>query len=574
MTDADLLRLLQRSEAETLDFKAENYDLQGDRNTFIKDLLAMANTPRQEEAHIVLGVRWTPEQGSKVLGLNRQLDDAEFQRALGDRVQPRPRFVYEPLVYEGNKVAVLRELLGDDGPYTPVKDYVELQAGAIYYRRGTSNDRAIGAELKRIVNWFAGRAGPQHADVETNAWRCFADAVYGFAPDRAFVLAIDPISSEIAAPVHALAMVPWRAVIDFDPSSEDSGLLRVVGGLLEKHRVIHRVVKGDYRGHPDPGTRWFFARGLADRIETLAKGDHKSWLRAYKQELAKQLERMAAALSPGPVSVVVIWTSRELRGHLRTLIEEFHGAFGDLAEIVVVSSDRSSFEAICEDAGVPLVQMSLRSLFAGVAVHFADRDTLDGDRCVLPTSAGAPIEIESHDRLWFAEHLELVYRGLGLEGGDSAEEFRRGAELSWRNLQLRHDCDRDVMPAARTQVEADLRTRQTVRINLYHAPGAGGTTVGHRVLWDLRNAFPAAILKRCDPRNTAERIAKIAALTESSVLVLVDGGEQSERDIDDLYDFLKAGQTPVVLLQVLRRFQRQQSGRRQFWLDTELRRRK
>lgn len=54
MTNDELQRLLERTEAETLDFKEESYDLKGRRNEFIKDLLAMANTPREGEAHIVL----------------------------------------------------------------------------------------------------------------------------------------------------------------------------------------------------------------------------------------------------------------------------------------------------------------------------------------------------------------------------------------------------------------------------------------------------------------------------------------------------------------------------------------
>ena len=145
-----------------------------------------------------------------------------------------------------------------------------------------------------------------------------------------------------------------------------------------------------------------------------------------------------------------------------------------------------------------------------------------------------------------------------------------GADISWRNLQLRHDCDRDLALMVQSRVEDELRRRQTVRVNVYHSPGSGGTTLGRRIAWDLRGRFPVGILKRCAVHDTADRIAKLAALTESSVLVVVDGGQHSARDIDDLYDALRAGQTPAVVLQVLRRFQPQQSGRRQFWLDASL----
>ena len=101
--------LVKRAENETLDFKENGYDLQNfrSRNNFIKDLLAMANTPRDLPAHIIFGVRWTPESGSVVVGLKHQLDDAELQNALGhNRVQPNPRFSYTPLEFEGKQVGI------------------------------------------------------------------------------------------------------------------------------------------------------------------------------------------------------------------------------------------------------------------------------------------------------------------------------------------------------------------------------------------------------------------------------------------------------------------------------------
>ena len=63
MTENELRQLMSRGEGETLDFKADGYDPQKSRNDFINDVLAMANTPRDRPAHIVCGVRWTPESG-------------------------------------------------------------------------------------------------------------------------------------------------------------------------------------------------------------------------------------------------------------------------------------------------------------------------------------------------------------------------------------------------------------------------------------------------------------------------------------------------------------------------------
>ncbi len=568
----ELLRaLLMRAEGETLDFKQEAHDLKVGRNAFIKDILAMANTPREGDAHIVLGVRWTPEGGAEVVGLANQLDDVEFQSALGEgRVQPRPRFVYEPMEYAGKLVGVLTIPRSADGPHTALKDYDDIQAGVIYFRRGTKNDRAVGTELRRIVDWFRDEPGATPPNSARTSWPKFLEAVGSFGRGRTYVLCADRVPATTSAPVHALAMVPWRGVFDFDPESEASGLLSIIGGPLGAHRVVHRAVKGDYRVPPEPGTHWFFARGLAGRQDTIADKEHRAWLKAYKRELGQQLERMAAAVSPSPVTVVVMWNDPKLRAHLRTLLEELHGSLGELAEVAVVTEESASFEGICEEAEVEHAQMSLRSLCAGIADHFADEQAQDAERARLPTPDGAFIEVEPHDRLWFSEDLDLAFRGVGLDGEGDLEAYRRGGTISWRNLHLSHDCERDITPSLRVAVEGDLQRRQTVRLNLYHAPGAGGTTVGRRVLWDLHGSYPVAVLKRCEPRQTAERLSKVASLTESPVLVLVDGGEHSERDIDDLYEHLKAAQTPAVLLQVLRRFQPQRTGKRQFWLEAAL----
>ncbi|WP_298213413.1 ATP-binding protein [Acidovorax sp.] len=571
MTDDEFSGLLFRGEGETLDFKVQCYDLKQGRGDLIKDILSMANTPRNGAAYIVLGVDWSPENGSQVVGLSAQVDDAELQNAFGrDRVQPTPRFTYSPRVRDGLQVGVIEIPAGQDGPYTPVKEVDGLQAGAVYYRRGTQNDRAVGTEHRRIVSWFQGGEVGLPDRPNQAAWQIFYEAVSRFTPQKRYLLAADRIESEGNSLLSALGQVPWRAVIDFDPASGASGLLSGVETTLSQHRVVHRVVSGDNRIHPDPGTHWFFARGLQGRQETLVLGDHRAWLKAYKSELGKQLSRLSASWSPSPVVAVLVWSDSKFRSHLRSLIEELYGSFGEAVEIVVVSNDSASFEGTVEELGATFVSLSLRSFCAGIGLHFSEAGAGSGERYVLPTASGAGIEVPTDIWLWLSEDLELAHRAIGFDGDDSAEAFRRGGDIGWRNLQLGHDCDRDSTLAARSQVEEDLRKRQTVRINFYHAPGSGGTTIGRRIAWDLHSAYPVTYLTRCSPRDTAERIGKVAVLTESSVLVVVDGGRHSEREIDDLFEFLRAGQVPVVLLQVLRRFQPQTAGKRQFWLGEGL----
>lgn len=572
MNEIEFLTLIQQPESDYLDYKAAVYDLKSSRNEFIKDVLAMANTPRLGSAFLVFGVRWSPESGSEVVGLEKQVDDVDFQNAFStDRAQPLPRFVYKPLQISGKQVGVLEIPRCDNGPYTPVKDYDQyLQAGAVYFRRGTENDRALGGEIKRIVSWFQeGSMDLSDHELWSNEWAAFLVATSSFNPSTTYLLAIDRIDRATPAPLTALGDVSWRAVIDFDTESEDAGALSLLQGAMSQTRVIHRVVKGTYRVQPEPGTHWFFARGLAGRQDTLAATDYKAWLKAYKGELGHQFRAIAAAINPSPCVAVVLWSDVRLKSHLRSLLEELFGTFGEAIEVVVVSSDEKAFLSIAEEYGAHFVKMSLGSLLKGLSVHLADSvDQLDG-RYVVPGAGGGPCEIQRRDWLWLSEDLDIAHRGVGIGEPEQEGSFRKGGEISWRELNLHHDCARDITASVRRQVEDDLRKRQTVRINLYHAPGAGGTTVGRRIAWDLHSTVPVAVLKNCSPRETSDRIAQLASLTSNSVLLVVDSRQHSERQIDDLYEILRANQTPVVILQVLRRFAA--SGRKnKHWVSAEL----
>lgn len=50
---------LERMEDETLDFKSKMYDPSYDHEKakFIKDIVSMANTPREETSYIIIGVK-------------------------------------------------------------------------------------------------------------------------------------------------------------------------------------------------------------------------------------------------------------------------------------------------------------------------------------------------------------------------------------------------------------------------------------------------------------------------------------------------------------------------------------
>lgn len=576
MTEDEFRELTHRPESDILDYKQQGYDFSSakSRVDFIKDILAMANTPREQPARIILGVKWSPESGATFIGLDAQLDDVDFQGAMGTGwAQPKPRFVYKPLQFEGRQYGVIEVEVSHEGPFTSIKDSDGIQAGALYWRRGTQNERAVGQELLQILRWFNGATFEGIDCDNENVWPSVLDSLHNLEPTTQFILIADCIPNTVIGSITAIGNVPWRAVYDFDPNSDSNGLLSSIAATIEHSRLIHKVVRGDPPLQQiDSGVYWFFAKGLTGRHDTLVDNEYRSWVKQYKHELGRQIQKLAERISPSPVVAVILYNDIAKKRYVRTVAEELAGAFGESIEVVVIAEDAELVRTLneeLEDGLLTVFKIDLRSFCNGLYVHYADKIGSLDDRCVMPTATGAPVEVERETVLWVKENLELVDRAVGHTGLDEATLYRKGGDISWRNLNLHHDCDRDIQPGLLRQVEEDLRRRQTVRINLYHVPGAGGTSLGRRIAWDLHNTYPVLVLNTCSPKDTADRIAKIAAITMSSVLVLINGGH-SEKEIDTLFEYLKANHVPAVLLRVIRRSTKPAHGKRMFWLDSKL----
>src|SRR5437867_2353403 len=100
MNATQLSELLKRSELQTLDFKLEHYDFSGTtpedkqrkRAEFAKDIISMANTPRDEPAYIVIGAKRRLDGSTESKGVPAHVDDNSLQQQLNGLVYPHPEF--------------------------------------------------------------------------------------------------------------------------------------------------------------------------------------------------------------------------------------------------------------------------------------------------------------------------------------------------------------------------------------------------------------------------------------------------------------------------------------------------
>ena len=563
-TEDTFEQLLRRSEGETLDFKAKSYDLSDDHGRWkmVKDVVCMANTPRSEEALIVLGVRKLPSGEYDAIGIDSHPDDADIQALFSGKVRPVPRLQYEAVQYRGRQFGVLVVPAERIGPVVPIKHATDgdfFRRNVVYFRRGSMNAEAQPEDQRRIHEWIrAGEAAivPVPSYHGTPMWDRFWDGARAFERSCRHVLVVGP--HDASADWDGVGLVDWAFVFDFDPDSDAEGILSAARDTLERRRRVVMVTRGESPVlRIDTATCWHFTRGLSGRRESVEAGKYREWNRKYGDEVAQRMRDLAAQCTPRHTVFTIVWNSRELVDHLDLLLSHADRAFGEFASFILVSEDADDVRSISEKFGAELIAMPTDQLVAGLRHSLQTRDATIGSDVALPGSSGAPIPLESGLARRVAEEIELVHLGAGNaapEGRSIGSDFLRGAELDWYELALdSYDAKRDVTSRLERAVRDGLATRTARRINLYHAPGAGGTTVARRVLWDLHQDYPTGILHRTEPPDTALCVQQIASVTGNPVLLMVDGSRVSERRLDELYDHLRGNRVPVVVIQVTRR---------------------
>jgi tetratricopeptide (TPR) repeat protein len=579
MNESQFEELLHRQEGDTLDFKATGYSLidEKGKTALITDVLAMANTPRSVTSSIVFGVKKYTDNSFDLIGLTAHPDEADLQSQFSSkRVYPIPQFTYEVVTYNGKQFGLIQI-----PPVTTAGPYMLTAVGkhTLYFRRGSKNDVAqLPSDWSRILSFFNGQIRPDLAYAASDEpWRRLITELDQFSADRYYMFVVSPVSRDPSVELAALGSIPWVGVIDFDPNSDAEGVLNPAKSVLAKRRSLHMVTGSD---HPTlnlrTGTYWFFARGLSGRLDTLAVGPWKAWRGTSSARLGEYLKRMASACAPTPVSFLILWNDDSLLEHLNSTLELLLEHFGSMeaeAKMIVVTSHSSGLKSLSDKFAIPVIEMPTHHLCSGLSTIFKPIENARPEDCRFPTSSGSDLTLSEQQRAWLLEELDLVDLSVGLKSPPDREigrDFLRGAEVSWYDLALDYDIKRDITDKLNKQVRVELDRRRTARVNLYHAPGAGGTTVGKRLLWDFHRGYPTVILRRTNPRETAERLSLLTSLTGQSMLVLVDGATVAEAQVDELYDLLRSRNVPVVILQILRRFHRQTDTSRASYLEAEL----
>jgi len=160
ITDTKFENLIGASESSVLDFKRSMYSFDNDtdlRNTakFVKDVISFTNTIRKESSYIIIGIEERADGTKELYGVDKFVDDSIFQNKVKDKVFPRPIFMYYTFLHKNKQFGIFEfPVKKYETPIVPIVPLKGLEAGKLYYRRGTTNAEALALETIQISNWL------------------------------------------------------------------------------------------------------------------------------------------------------------------------------------------------------------------------------------------------------------------------------------------------------------------------------------------------------------------------------------------------------------------------------------
>ena len=514
----------------------------------------MANTPRDQSAYIVIGVIDDNGRAGEVVGTSDHPDPARFQDIVNSRTDKPVRFSYREIGFLGVTVGLFE--IPIDGNTVPIISRVDsgsLKSGIIYSRRNAQNCESTSDEIERIVLWAnSGYRQERAGGGVEHSWTSFLRACDFFEAGRNFVAVLD--SSETLNPdeCEAFAQINWQLLIDFDQASDEQGMYSRMNSHLSQKKSLRLTALDQAIGTVSPASCiWVAAKGLSSRPSTIRTHSWREWNQAKAGLLSDTIRKLAEVTEHNPVTAVIFGGEYSYAATVCNLLDQ---AFKSRLSFVIACANPDQYSELTSQFEATSVAISLPGVCSGIRSMNYSIDS--SEDMGLPSLEGGTQVVPPERGRWLEEELEVVHTNIGLNASEpqsGLEEFLKGNLISWTALNLGVDVSRTDTPRLQQRLTQELETRTTRRLNIWHWPGGGGSTVARRVAWNLHIQYPTVLIRRIIPESLTERIRYIFELTRKPVLVLVEDSVTNHNDLDGVYDRLRSNNVPCVLLIIGRR---------------------
>ena len=365
--------------------------------------------------------------------------------------------------------------------------------------------------------------------------------------------------------LKSLARIRWLCVFDFDINSRSSGLLR----HMESEAVIQTSTWMNDPVLSSTFTQWCLLRGSVDDQDSCVDcQDVKTWYGDTRSGIERHLDRLNDYLEVRPFTIVIMWPGQQQSYFIEKFFSLLDNKISDAARTVYVINENSpddiftSFTSRNSDFTLTCPMLT----FCEAISKKVESRSIDGacDYTLVTNGEGKYCKI----RHAIAARIDMDLNVLYLEDNQEIHEcpveeivqkFLSGGLLDWSvyyavDEEYFFDVKRDITDDTIRMIKTEyIEKCRTGKVDIFHAPGSGGSTFARRLLWELHKETVCAQLKpnkKLSLQNIVDNIGTLYTQTHMPIVLLVDGVNQSFVDL--LLDKCRAEDSILVILNVHR----------------------
>ena len=370
----------------------------------------------------------------------------------------------------------------------------------------------------------------------------FWQAMDDFSPLRAFLLVTDRCD-DCTPGLEALTNIGWLYIFDFDQLSLNTGLHAAISSPMKANKNIvlstpHDPHKSIFLGD----THWCLLRGYSRLPDTLINGSVKEWNKQAGKSIYNQLEDLAGVLSSNKAVtlLVLMYDEGDSLQFIEKLIQRVTDSNLPEPKVVLCHSPNSKqagttrFAQMCKDHEISVFPMMLDSLCDVIKSKMPIPCSQSmPSRFSLPREEST-LDVDSETVSWL-KLIKVLYLNESFEDEDGNEDggyFFRGGVIQWKHLILETmDTRRTMQDDLLEEIRKWVKYRKRVFLEVFHAPGGGGTTLGRRALFDLHKLKECTCvwileLSSSNLGEVCHRIKWIYNNTHLPVVGMADGEDQ------------------------------------------------
>lgn len=425
------------------------------------------------------------------------------------------------------------------------------------------------------------------ATFRSSDWEELLNYTDSFSSQNKYILVAPPKFIDCSnSQIQVLSRINWSFVIDFDSQSKENGLFKSFEPIIEKKFKPITLKQKGQKGIVGSGSysnvNWFFANGLKTIPDTVTSSI-KDWRKEKYHTFIKELFNDFFSKSLNRYFIIYLWDDLDYIEEIVRVISEIDEVQLDLINHAFVSKNNDILNRIKTfdkyDIKYKTLKLSTQEIIGEVASTLIQKEQ-ETEHILVPARTKSEeqtvVDISNIYHNLLDNYINVIHKNIeqNIKQAILINEipsFYKGEQISWKELSIDLEVKRSKYNQLLSNVKSHLSSgKKSLKYELFHKPGAGGTTISRRIAYDLRNDYPTIVITRFDKHSTYKTLSLFIENVNKPILAIIEALNVGINDIDELIRSCNANKQTVLFLYIRRSLKKNKDSEFSTYLNDTL----